>query len=119
GGTRFPRNNISGSSDTAPFTVTWWDPNVNGAFNPIAFNNGNCATAYIGGQFTSVGGTAVKNIAAVNTATGAVGSTFKHNAGGQVETILAGNGHPLTGGIFQGINRNSANPVYSSPIPTT
>jgi len=119
GGTTFTRNNIFSFSDTAPFTVTSWDPNVNGTVNTIAFNNGNCATAYIGGQFTSVGGTAVKNIAAVNTATGAVVSTFKHNAGGQVETILAVNGHLLTGGFFKGINGSSANPFYTSLSPTT
>src|SRR5689334_4091817 len=49
----FTRNNVFSFSDTAPFTMTSWDPNVNGTVNTIAFN-GNCATAYIGGQITAV-----------------------------------------------------------------
>src|SRR5215467_4092471 len=60
----FSRNNIFSFSESAPFTVTSWDPNVNGTVNTIAFAGGNCATAYIGGQFTTVGGIAAKNIAA-------------------------------------------------------
>ncbi len=115
----FTRNNIFSFSDTAPFTVTPWDPDVNGTVNTIAFNGGNCADAYIGGQFTSVGGTAVKNIAAVDTTTGAVVPGFKHSAGGQVETILAVNGHLLTGGFFKGINGSTTDPYYASLNPTT
>ena len=115
----FTRNNIFSFSDTAPFTVTPWDPDVNGTVNTIAFNGGNCATAYIGGQFTTVGGTAVKNIAAVDTTTGAVVPAFKHSAGGQVETILAVNGHLLTGGFFKGINGSTTDPYYASLNPTT
>src|SRR5262249_36155599 len=63
----FARSNIFSFSETAPFAVTTWDPNVNGTVNTIAFNNGNCATAYIGGQFTPVGGAAAKKIAAGST----------------------------------------------------
>src|SRR5579871_6794751 len=66
------RNNVFSFSDTSPYTVTSWDPNVNGEVNTIAFNNGNCANAYIGGKFTTVGSTAVKNIAEINTTSGAV-----------------------------------------------
>jgi hypothetical protein len=115
----FTRNNIFSFSETAPFTVTSWDPNVNGTVNTIAFNNGNCAGAYIGGQFTAVGGTAVKNIAEIDTTTGAVVPTFKHNASGQVETILAVNGHLLTGGFFKGINNSTTAPYYASLSPAT
>ena len=115
----FTRNNIFSFTDTAPFTVSSWDPNVNGTVNTIAFNNGNCGDAYIGGQFTSVGGTAVKNIAEVDTATGAVVSAFKSNSSGQVETILAVNGHLLTGGFFKGINGSTADPYYASLSPAT
>ena len=68
----FTRNNIFSFSDTAPFTVTSWEPDVNGTVNTIAFSSGNCTTAYIGGQFTSVGGTAAKNIAEIDTTTGAL-----------------------------------------------
>ena len=114
----FTRDNIFGFRAVAPFTVTSRNPKVNGTVNTIAFS-GNCATAYIGGQFTSVGSTAVKNIAAVNTTTGAVVSTFNHNAAGEVETILAVKGHLLTGGLFKGINGSTADPYYASLSPAT
>src|SRR5690348_2422668 len=68
----FTRNRIFRFSDTAPFTVDpTWDPNVNGTVNTIALSSG-CSTAYIGGQFTTVGGATAKNIAAVDTTTGAL-----------------------------------------------
>jgi len=115
----FSRSNVFSFSETAPFAVTSWNPNVNGTVNTIAFSGGNCSTAYIGGQFTTVGGATAKNIAAVSTATGGLVSGFKDNAGGQVETILAVNGHLLTGGFFKGINGSSADPYYTSLSPTT
>ena len=118
GGTTFTRNNVFSFNDTAPFTVTSWDPNVNGTVNTIAFN-GNCTDAYIGGKFTMVGSTAVKNIAEINATTGAVVAAFKSNASGQVETILAAKGHLLTGGFFKGINGSSTDPYYASLNPAT
>ena len=119
GANTFTRNNIFSFSDTAPYTVTSWDPNVNGEVNTIAFNGGNCADAYIGGRFTMVGSTAVKNIAEINTTSGAVVSTFKSNSSGQVESILAAKGHLLTGGFFKGINGSSTDPFYVSLNPAT
>ena len=116
----FARNRIFRFSDTAPFTVDpTWDPNVNGTVNTIAFNGSNCSTAYIGGQFTTVGGATAKNVAAVDTTTGALVPGFKDNAGGQVETILAVNGHLLVGGFFKGINGSTTDPYYASLSPTT
>ena len=47
-----------------------WNPTVNGIVNSIAFNGSNCADAYIGGKFTTVNGTTVKNIAEISTTTG-------------------------------------------------
>jgi hypothetical protein len=66
-----------------------------------------------------VGGAAAKNIAAVSTSTGALVAGFKDNAGGQVETILAVNGHLLTGGFFKGISGSTADPYYASLSPAT
>ncbi|HET7245289.1 MAG TPA: hypothetical protein VFJ07_10685 [Streptosporangiaceae bacterium] len=116
----FTRNRIFRFSDASPFTVdATWDPNVNGTVNTIAFSGGDCSHAYIGGQFTSVGGTAVKNIAEIDTTTGAVVPAFKSNSSGQVETILAVNGHLLTGGFFKGINGSTTDPYYISLNPAT
>ena len=117
----FTRNNIFSFSETAPFTVTAWAPDVNGEVNSIAFSNGNCADAYIGGQFTSVNGTTVGNIAEVDTTTGNVVTGFKGKAGGgHVDTILAVDGHLLVGGTFTSIGGNKgANPYYASLAPST
>jgi hypothetical protein len=120
GATTYARNNIFSFSATSPFTVTAWNPNVNGEVNSIAFNGGNCADAYIGGQFTSVGGTAASNIAEISTSTGAVVPTFGSNTGGgHVDTLLAVNGHLLAGGTFTAINGSNADPYFASLSPTT
>ncbi len=118
----FTRNRIFSFSDTSPFEVTSWDPNVNGTVNTIALS-ADCSTAYIGGQFTTVGGATAKNIAAISTTTGALVPGFKDNAGGQVETILpvssATGTHLLVGGFFKGINGSTTDPYYASLNPGT
>jgi hypothetical protein len=121
GSTKYARNNIFSFSATSPFKVTSWNPNVNGEVNSIAFAGGNCANAYIGGQFTSVGGTAVANLAEISTSTGKVVSGFgSHTGGGHVDTILAVRGHLLVGGTFTSVNGNKgANPYYASLSPST
>ena len=107
GSTTYARNNAFSFSATAPYTVTSWNPNVNGIVNSIAFNGTNCADAYLGGKFTSVDGTKVANIAEVSTSTGAVVTAFGHTANGQVETLLGVGGHILAGGYYTTINGSS------------
>ena len=114
----FARDNAFSFSATSPYMVTSWNPDVNGIVNSIAFSP-DCSIAYLGGAFTSIGGTAVKNIAAVSTSTGAVIPTFGHNANGQVETLQYYNGHLLTGGYYTSINNSSANPYMTSLNPST
>jgi hypothetical protein len=116
--TTYTRNNIFSFSAVSPFAVTSWDPNVNGVVNSITFNGTNCAFAYIGGKFTSVHGTAVKNIAEISTSTGAVVTGFGHSANGMVETLLAAKGHILTGGYFTSINGTTRG-YMASLNPTT
>jgi hypothetical protein len=111
--TTYDRNNAFSFAATSPFKVTSWNPNVNGVVNSIAFNS-TCSEAYLGGVFTSVNGTAVKNIAEVSTSTGAVNTAFAHNANGQVETLLTVGSHLLTGGYYTAINGSSANPYFTS-----
>jgi hypothetical protein len=83
--------------------MTSFNPNVNGTVNSIALNP-TCTTAYLGGKFTTVGGQSATNIAAVNAQTGALVSTFKHSASGQVEALLYTHNELLTGGYFKSIN---------------
>jgi hypothetical protein len=120
GTTTYTRNNAFSFSATSPYAVnTSWNPNVNGTVDTIAFNGNNCSHAYLGGHFTTVGGAAAKNIAEVDTSTGALTTSFKSNASGEVDTLVVAKGHLLTGGAFKGINGSSANPFYISLNPAT
>jgi hypothetical protein len=127
--TTYTRDNIFSFSATAPYAVTSWAPDVVGTYgttsnasntvNTIAFANGNCADAYIGGDFSSVNGTTVKDIAEISTTTGNVVTAFKSSASGAVETILASGNHLLVGGRFTSINGDSADPYMVSLSPAT
>ena len=116
--TTYARNNAFSFGAASPFNVTSWNPNVNGIVNSIAFSP-DCSQAYLGGLFSSVNGTAVKNIAEVSTSTGAVNTAFAHSAAGQVETLLRLGSHVLAGGYFTSINGSSANPYFTSLNTTT
>jgi hypothetical protein len=118
GSTDYTRNNIFSFSATAPYTITSWAPDVNGQVNAIAFNGSNCSRAYIGGEFTSVNGTAAQNIAEISTSSGNVVSGFGHSANYDVWTILPVNGHLLVGGDFVYIN-HSKNSYMASLNPVT
>jgi len=118
GSTTYDRNNAFSFSASAPFTVTSWDPDVNGTVNSIALSPG-CSQAYLGGQFTSVHNTSVHNIAEVSVPTGAVNTNFAASASGQVETLIVFGSHLLTGGYFTSINNSSANPYFASLNTTT
>ncbi len=115
----YTRENIFSFSATSPYKVTSWAPNVNGIVNTIAFNGSDCSTAYIGGKFTSVNGTAAHDIAAIDTTTGNVDTGFKHGANGQVETIVSAFGHLLVGGYYTNINGSTSDPYMTSLNPTT
>src|SRR5260370_41837742 len=65
------------------------------------------------------GGVGVKYIASVSTSSGAVISSFGHNANGQVETLRYYNGHILTGGYYTSINNSTASKYMTSLNPTT
>jgi hypothetical protein len=119
GSTSYTRDNAFSFSATAPYALTAWNPNVNGVVASIAFNGTNCADAYIGGLFSSVGGTTVKNLAEVDTTAGAVVAAFGHSANGQVSTLLGSSGHILVGGYYTSINNSTANPYMTSLNPVT
>jgi hypothetical protein len=99
--------------------VTNWAPNVKGTVNSIAFNGTDCSHAYIGGKFTAVGSTAVKNIAEIDTATGSVVTAFRHSASARVETLSSYDSHIIVGGYFTSINGSSADPFMASLSPVT
>ena len=129
GSTIYSRNNIFSFRASAPYTVTSWAPNVVGTYgttsdvsdtlNTIAFVNGNCQDAYIGGKFTSVNGTTVQNIAEIDTTTGNVVTSFASKAAGAVQTMVGVGNHLLVGGNFTGINGDTTDPYMASLDPAT
>jgi hypothetical protein len=119
-GSPVTRNNVFSFSANAPYTINSWNPNVNGTVNTIAVT-ADCSSAFIGGHFTQVHGTPVKDLAKISagpTSTGAVDTSFGHNAQAQVETMLVTHGHLLTGGDFTSIN-GTARSYYASLNLTT
>jgi len=105
------RRNIF-SFDATTGAISSWDPNVNGTVNSIALSP-DCSSAYIGGKFTAVGATSVRNLAKISTTTGAVDHTFGDNANGQVSTLTLTGGHLLIGGYFSSINDTATGYVGS------
>jgi hypothetical protein len=102
-GRTYQRHNVFSFSATPPYTMSPWGPNVNGKVNSIALN-ARCTTAYLGGAFSSVGGSAAQNLAAVSTTTARLIGSFGHSANGQVETLLRAKGHLFAGGYYTKIN---------------
>ncbi len=109
----FNRRNAFSFKATAPYAVTNWRPGVNGEVNSIAFKGHNCSSAYLGGSFSRVHGTRARNIAKVNTSTGAVRKRFRRRADNTVETIVVHRRHVLAGGFFKSINGSGRN-YYAS-----
>jgi hypothetical protein len=121
GSTSYTRTDVVSFKATSPYTVTSLAPTFSSGavVNSIAFNGSNCADAYIGGVFSSVNGTTVKNIAEISTSTGNVVTAFAHSAGGSVQTLLGVAGHILAGGYYTSISGSSADPYMTSLNPTT
>jgi hypothetical protein len=109
------RDNVFSFSSTTG-QVSSFNPDVNGKVNSIALSS-DCSTAYLGGLFTSVGGVTVKNIAAVNTSTGAVIATFAHSAGGQVNALLVSGSHLLVGS-YSAVNASTHKYLSSHSLVT-
>jgi hypothetical protein len=120
GSTTYTRHNVFSFSASAPYTVSSWAPNVSNTVNTIAFANGDCSHAYIGGSFTSVNGTTVKNIAEIaTTSPGNVVASFASSASSQVETIVGAGNHLLVGGYFTSINGDTTDRFMASLSPVT
>ena len=117
-GTTYTRDNIFSFSAAKPYPITSWNPDVNGIVNGVTFSP-DCATAYLGGKFSTVGGVSAKNLAAVSTSTGALIPGFGHSANGQVETLQYYDGHILAGGYYTTVNGSSADPYMTSLNPAT
>jgi len=74
-----------------------WDPNVNGTVQSLAVGNGR---VYLGGSFSSVGGTSRTRLAAVDAASGAVVSGFNPRPSGAVSSLAVSGNTLYAGGNF-------------------
>lgn len=116
-GKTYTRNNLFSFSASPPYTITSWNPNVNGKVWGLALNS-SCTSAYVGGQFSSIHGQAVRNLAKVSVRTGSVDTPFGHDANSTVRTIMFAGGRLLVGGDFSSIN-GSATKYYVALDPST
>lgn len=100
-GARYARSNAFSFSATTG-AVTSWNPTVNGTVSGVALSS-NCATAYLGGTFTSVHASSVTNLAAVNTSTGALVSGFRPQPNKTVYSLVLHGSQLIAGGAFAAI----------------
>lgn len=115
-GVTYQRNNAFSFSETTG-AVTDWNPDVNGRVNSVAFS-ADCSTVYLGGSFTSVGGTPASNIAAVSAATGQVLPNFAASVNREVSTLVRTGGHLLVGGKFTAVNGRTGKKYFVSLDPS-
>ena len=78
-----------------------WDPNVNGTVQSLATGNGR---VYLGGSFSSVGGTSRIRLAAVDATTGAVVSGFNPRTDGLVNSLALAGNTLYAGGTFGSVS---------------
>ncbi len=88
--------------------ISTWNPNPNGEVNSIALSD-DCATAYLGGTFSTVQGHAVKYLAKVSAATGAPVTTFAPTPNGGINTVVIAANRLFVGGSFSNIAGTARN----------
>jgi hypothetical protein len=94
------RNHLA-AIDEATGVPTAWNPNVNGPVRSIKVIG---KRVYVGGSFTSIGGRAVRNLAAVSLSTGRVITTFRASANGEVDALAASATKLYLGGTFSSVD---------------
>ena len=96
------RNNMMAYNLTTGVLDTSFAPSFNAQVLAVALSPDK-TRLYVGGDFTTVNGTARKRIAAFNTATGALVSTFAPPVNSSVSAIVATNSTVYVGGDFLGV----------------
>jgi hypothetical protein len=94
------RNHLAAINE-ATGAPTSWNPNVNGAVHSIKVVG---KRVFVGGTFTSIGGTAVHNVAAVGIGSGRVVTTFHASANGDVGALAASASRLYLGGTFSRVD---------------
>jgi len=100
------RNNMLAYDLLTGALKTGFNPNLNGqALAVAAAPDG--SRIYVGGDFTSVGGTTRSRIAALNPVTGAMITSFNARADGSVKSLAATASTVYAGGLFTQVNGTS------------
>jgi hypothetical protein len=94
------RNHLA-AIDEATGIPTAWNPNVNGPVHAIKVIG---TRVYVGGSFTRIGGTAVRNLAAVGRTKGRVVAAFHASANGEVDALAASTAKLYLGGTFSRVD---------------
>jgi hypothetical protein len=96
--------------DLTTGSVTAWDPSVSpsGSVQAIAVS-GDGATIFLGGSFTSAGGSARSNIAAVDDTNGTAVAGWNPGANGTVYALTVDGGNLYAGGSFTSIGGSARN----------
>jgi PKD repeat protein len=97
------RNNVLAYDLHTGNLVTSWAPSANAQVMDVAASPDG-RRLYVGGNFTSIGGSTRYRIAAFDTATGNLVTSFNASLSGRVETIAATNTTVYVGGAFTSAN---------------
>jgi hypothetical protein len=87
------------SWDATTGAISAWDPSPNGMVDTIALS-ADCATAYLGGTFTTVKGQAAVRLAKVSTSTGLPDAAFHPAPSNEVFTLVRVGNRLFVGGSF-------------------
>src|SRR6266540_1793737 len=98
-----PRGGLAALDAATGQLVASWRADVTGGPVEALAASPDGGTLYVGGDFTAVGGTARRRLAAVSTAGGAVGPWRPAAAGGMVMALAAASGRVYAGGKFTSI----------------
>jgi len=97
------RNNMLAYDLVTGELKTAFNPNLNAQALAVAASPDG-SRIYVGGDFTTVGGTARSRIAALDPATGALISSFNARTDAQVKAIVATSTTVYVGGLFSSVN---------------
>ncbi|MBO0901678.1 fibronectin type III domain-containing protein [Cellulomonas sp. zg-ZUI22] len=97
-----PRANLM-AYDLTTGVMTAWNPGANGQVLALALSPDG-TRLYVGGAFTSVAGQARYRVAAFDTATGALVTSFRPQVNGKVQGIAATQGTVYLTGEFTGVD---------------
>ncbi|HEY2789744.1 MAG TPA: hypothetical protein VGI72_09810 [Gaiellales bacterium] len=94
------RNHLAAINE-ATGVPTAWNPNVNGPVHSIKVIG---KRVYVGGSFTRIGGTPVRNLAAVGRGGGRVVAGFHASTNGEVDALAASATKLYVGGTFSRVD---------------